>query len=294
MGRMIRKRIGFCRVFKSVLALAVCMATLGMAGIAEAASLYAVNGAGGASSSLYTLDSTTGAATLVGATGTNHVTGLAVDPITGVLYGVRSDFFGSGDTQLLTIDKTTGAATVVGTTGHQIPDITFRADGTLFGWSEAPGDALGFDDLVMIDLVSGAATKVGNSGLDTSNTGLGFDNSGVLWLKNGSLLHTVDPATGLGSGALIALTDSPQNTLAFDPNSDTPFTIRRISGTSLLQTFDTGTGVVTTVGDTGVAGLSALAFEPVVVPIPAAAWMAVPLFGGLGITRLIRRRRLAV
>ena len=31
-----------------------------------------------------------------------------------------------------------------------------------------------------------------------------------------------------------------------------------------------------------------------VVPLPAAAWMAFPLFGGLGVTQLIRRRKLAV
>jgi len=30
-----------------------------------------------------------------------------------------------------------------------------------------------------------------------------------------------------------------------------------------------------------------------IVPLPAAAWMAVPLLGGLGVTQLIRRRRLA-
>jgi len=35
-------------------------------------------------------------------------------------------------------------------------------------------------------------------------------------------------------------------------------------------------------------------FEAIsVVPLPAAAWMAVPMLGGLGITQLVRRRRLA-
>ena len=295
---------GFCRGFrgfKKVIALGVCVAMLGMAGTAQAV-LYTVSGSGGGTfggapappASLYTLDPTTGAATLIGATGTSHVTGLAVHPTTGVLYGVRSDISGSGDTQLLTINKMTGAATVLGTTGHQIPDITFRSDGTLFGWSETPSDALGNDDLLTIDLISGAATKVGDSGVGTSATGLGFDSSDVLWLKNSSVLHTVDPVSGLASAVLLVLNQSPNNILEFDPSTNIPFTITRIGGqgggTSLLQTFDIVTGNVTLVGDTGVARLSALAFGPDNVAIPEPITAALGLMG-LGVLGMATRRR---
>ena len=57
--------------------------------------LYAISGAGNATSNLYTVNTSTGAATLVGSTGFSTVTGLAFNPITGVLYGHVSDIFGS-------------------------------------------------------------------------------------------------------------------------------------------------------------------------------------------------------
>ena len=41
------------------------------------------------------------------------------------------------------------------------------------------------------------------------------------------------------------------------------------------------------------AELSVTPIEPNVVPLPAAAWMALPLLGGLGVTQLIRRKQLA-
>ena len=54
--------------------------------------LYGVTGSSFTSSSLYTIDPTTGATTLIGATGFSHFTGLDFDPTSGILYAVQSDF----------------------------------------------------------------------------------------------------------------------------------------------------------------------------------------------------------
>jgi DNA-binding beta-propeller fold protein YncE len=83
--------------------------------------LYAVDG-----SSLYTVDTTTGTATLVGALGIGDGRfGLAYDPTTDTLYG------NGGDTETLyTIDVTTGAATAVGPNGPTAGD---HIDGLAFG-----------------------------------------------------------------------------------------------------------------------------------------------------------------
>ncbi len=60
--------------------------------------------------SLYTVNLTTGAATLVGTHGINDLFGLAFDSSTGTLYATQF----SGGTGLYTLNKTTGAATFIG------------------------------------------------------------------------------------------------------------------------------------------------------------------------------------
>jgi hypothetical protein len=78
--------------------------------------------AGTAQPFLYTINTTTGATTLVGSTGLtgNSAGGLAVDPNTGVLYAAVN-------TSLYTINTTTGAATLVGNTGFSdISGIAFE------------------------------------------------------------------------------------------------------------------------------------------------------------------------
>jgi sugar lactone lactonase YvrE len=265
--------------------------------------LYAVSGAGGTASVLYRIDAATGNAQVVGPTGFTHVTALSFNPVTGVLYGHQSDITGSGATNLLAIDPTTGAGTVIGSTGQQIPDMSFSASGVLYAWSEGMivTDSLGDpsfatnDDLYRIDPSTGAATKVGESGLITVETGLAFDKNGTLWLKPSNDLYTLDPNTGLASSTAIPLTASIdlKNVLAFDENN-VAYSISRRNGQSFLEKIDVVTGQVTEigsikVGDIPVAGISALAFQPV--PVPA----SLTLFGLGGLLLMghhwLRRRR---
>ena len=111
--------------------------------------LYAVTGAGGANSALYTVNPASGAASFVGNIGFTHVTALAFDPTTGILYGHASTESMGGNQTLIIINPATGAGTLVGTTGEQVPDMTFTPGGVLFAWSEDD------DNLYTINKVTG-------------------------------------------------------------------------------------------------------------------------------------------
>lgn len=145
-------------------------------------------------SNLVLLNRDTGAlASTIGDTGF-YVTGLAYDYTTGKLFGTTSandPVFPAG---LIEINTTTGAGTPIGTgTGLIAPaTLAINSAGQMFTWSE-PGD----DDLAVIDKVTGIATIVGDSGLNTATLGLDFDASGTLFLVDGGGdVFTIDPLTG--------------------------------------------------------------------------------------------------
>jgi hypothetical protein len=152
-----------------------------------------MTGSGGSSSSLYTIDPTTGATTLIGATGQTHMTGIDFDPTTGILYGVQSDYFGSGATNLFSINTSTGAASLIGATGAQIPDITIGADGVIRGWSEFDGNSR--DDPVVINKTTGTATTTLSS-LGTARTGVASLDATHIYVMDSSRLSSVDVLTG--------------------------------------------------------------------------------------------------
>lgn len=258
------------RISLWVRTLGAALLSLVMMSAASAQTLYGVTGAGNTPSSLYTIDTATGAATLVGATGFSHVTALSFDPTTGMLYGHVSDTFGSGDTQLISINPLTGAGTLIGTTGIQSPDMAFRSDGTLFAWSEFSDGGNQIDDLFVINKVTATATFVGESGTGTSSTGMAFDANGTLFLKPGNGLLTLDANTGVATnvGSLDVNTGQLlNNSLAFNA-ANQGFSLSRFDGSSFLYSVDTTNLTATEIGDMGVAGMAALAFG-VAVPEPA-------------------------
>lgn len=260
----------------------------------SAQTYYAVSGAGNAPSNLYTFDPLTGAATLVGATGFSHVTGLAIDPTTGNLFGHVSDIGSAGGVQLISIDKNTGAGTLIGSSGHQIPDMTFRADGQLFGWAEVNASFTDSDFLVTIDKITGSATKVGVNGTGTFQTGLSFAPDGTLYLKVNTTMHTVDPNTG-ATTFLMFLTgdDFPlRNALLMTSNTE-GFSIDRRDGTTFLFGIDLDAGTYTQIGDMGFGGIAALAFDATVIPEPATIALAGLMGSGivLGVRRVRAKRR---
>ena len=223
--------------------------------------LYAVSGAGGTASNLYTVDASTGAFTLVGSTGFNGLAGVAIDPTTGDLYGVVSDLNGTGITQLISIDPNTGAGTLIGTTGHQISDISFNSSGDLYGWAESNNVGSGVDDdLVLIDTATGTTTKVGECSCNTGATGLAFDSADNLFLKSGNQLYQINSANGtiIATTSLSGGTSPYFNLLTFD-NSDALYTGSR-SGNFVLQSVDIGTGTVADVGSDPAANISSIDF----------------------------------
>ncbi|MFN0019870.1 MAG: calcium-binding protein [Pirellulaceae bacterium] len=221
---------------------------------------------GNANSDLYLVDTTTGATTSIGPIGF-AVTGLAVDPATGILYGSTSTRSPSNPGSIITIDKVTGAGTLVGSmvlSDDAIADITFDAAGTLYGWVEAD-----FDDLVVINKATGEATIVGDAGLSTFGSGLADVNGTLFYAGNGDggALRTVDKVTGLTT-IVATLTGAPASgdaiaALAMNPDDGTLFAVDLENGSpnsAALVTINTTTGAITTIGSLP-AKFDAIAFD---------------------------------
>jgi hypothetical protein len=165
--------------------------------------------------SLFRIDSATGAATLVGASGFGgEISALAVDPQTSTLYGILGN--GCDGAKLITLDQETGAATVIGiiqgagfdgTPGPHCSGgadaLAFGNDGTLYAgaWNGGtPGGKLLTVDKSTAavlankptDILYGEHTPAHIAGLATAP-------DGTLWASHADkpgVLHTIDPATG--------------------------------------------------------------------------------------------------
>lgn len=142
------------------------------------------------SSNLYTVDTTTGALTLVGATGA-PLNGIAYDEVNDIMYGAASY-------NLYTINRSTGTATMIGGWGssYLMIDIGFGG-GVLYGHDIIT------DSIYTINTSTGAATLVGATGFSCNYAqGMEYDkDQGRLFLSaytTQGMLAEVDPATGHG------------------------------------------------------------------------------------------------
>lgn len=294
--------IGHCaRLLVAVLALS--------AGVVSAQTLYGALATTATTSNLYTINPANGAQVLnIGPIG-YAVTGLAVHPATGVLYGSTSNNSTACPGCLITINKATGAGTVVGSfgfTGQTMADLTFTSDGTLYGWLEASAD-----DLFSINLATGAATVVGDSGLSTFGSGLAADAANVIYYSgdgNDGPLRTVNRTTGavttvatLSGGTSPA--GSPVAALAFNAGVLYGVVIDFSLGTrpTRLVTINTATGVITDLGPS-IDRLDAIIFDGATPPPPPAPSQPIPVDSPLALALLalllaagsawmVRRRR---
>ena len=115
-------------------------------------------------SQLRILSLPSGESTLVGPTGRDHISGLAYDAESGILYGIDG---GPSPADLLNIDMTTGFATPIGSTGFQAGSLEFGPDGMLYGGGSS-GDG---GNLYRIDPATGQSELIGPTGFN-SVTGL--------------------------------------------------------------------------------------------------------------------------
>src|SRR5437667_1426143 len=159
-------------MMKTIIARVVSVCALMLLAFSSRAGAQVLYGAAsGLTSSLYQIDPATGTGTVIGDIGVG-VGAMAVHPLTGVIYAVSAPGFispGVNQRQLLRINPATGAGTVIGPLAlgnFGIADIAFRADGTLFGWSENS------DDLITIDTNTGKGTIVANAAISTFGSGL--------------------------------------------------------------------------------------------------------------------------
>jgi hypothetical protein len=142
---------------------------------------------------LYTVDTGTGALTLVGSTGGAFLNGITYDWSNDTFYGVSA-------TDLYTVDVTTGATTLVGAlgTGGLFIDCAADCAGNLYGYD------LGVDNFYSIDKTTGLATLIGPLGYDANfGQGMSYDHAtGILYLSafnNTTVtgqLRSVDVTTG--------------------------------------------------------------------------------------------------
>ena len=204
---------------------------------------------------LYVVNLANGTASLVGAIrlpGSKPigVTGMAVHPSTGVLYGITSEQSPNHPRSLVTIDQTNGAASLVGDLGRVGSDIAFDAKGTLYLWLPATSQ------LGTVDISNAAVTPIGKPGPAGSPAGIAIDPSGMVYVTSKGASGTLDNVD-LATGALQigpALTGAPFSTqinsmsfspsgllLAVNSNGGSPANTR-------LVTINTATGAVATIG----------------------------------------------
>lgn len=179
------------------------------------------------------------------------VTGLAIHPQTGVMFGITSSTSPNHRQSLITVDANTGRATVVGAMKQAGSDISFTRSGVLYTWLPEIGQ------LAILDTTNANLTVVGSPRGPGPPTGLAIDAKGTAYITSGGAGGTLD-RIDLGSGQI---TPGPQmtgapfpagvNSMSFTPsglllavnsNLGAPATTRLVS-------INIATGVVASMGN---------------------------------------------
>ena len=137
---------------------------------------------------LYTVNLTTGAATLIGIHGIGDLFAIEVDPATGIIYGGPA-----GSTSFYMFDPATATPTYLG-------DLGIRISGA--EWDDGFGgmgvNALGTSDFYVIDPPNAVATRIGSGATFLDDGGIAYDpDTGLYWQFNWSqLISAFDPSSG--------------------------------------------------------------------------------------------------
>jgi hypothetical protein len=216
--------------------------------------LYASSaGPGG---SLYSLNTTTGAATLLGPTGVNDLHGLAVHPVTHEIIGVHAP---GAQATLYRVSSLHGDALPLATVQVQnMRAIAFAGNDTLFGGTTSGG-------LIRVNALTGDTALVGTASGVAYSEFTFHPNTGTLWacvrpvLVNRDRIYTVNTATG--AATLVGATGD--GTITPSITFDALGTLYGLKGTgtsvSTLISIDTLTAAGSAIGSTGVTGLIAIA-----------------------------------
>ena len=231
----------------------------------------------GQPSSLYQIDSETGAASLVGNIGFKSVSGMDFDPIGETLYatGFRDVSPSRGNEVLFTIDQSTGAGTEVGSTTldqstiiNKVPGLTFRAsDGVLYAYIRP------IQVLMTIDIATGETDVVDRTiPFSTAGNALTYSPDDTLYLMWSDFvttnLATLDPIDGrqveIGQLFLPVASefDTRVSAAAYHPPTGLLYGVLRgvfVFEDSFIVTIDTETRDVTIIGQS-IDGLDALAW----------------------------------
>jgi hypothetical protein len=280
----------------------VCVVlTLLLQGKVEGATLYASTAAG-ALGELYRIDPANGAmlqnvGPLNDALNVNYpITGLAFNPISGLLYGSTGNNPTETAARLVTINPLTAQVTVVGAfntgvvnssgTPATMADLAFDSAGNLYGVA-----SIGGPQLYSVNILTGQATVIGNTGL-TSTTG------GGLAVSPGGVFYGTPTATRFGTynsgtGAYVNIANPAKpagggyGALDFDENG-VLYGLNVGSGSpppTHLVTI-TPAGVVTDLG-LSIPSLDAIAFQ--IVPEPSVMALFVGFAGMLALRRAVRK-----
>jgi hypothetical protein len=290
------------KTFRFVLCLFGALSALILTTRVDAATLYGATASGGPGE-LYILDPASGGVIqdigpLNDASGTNYpITGMAFHPTTGVLYGSTGNNPAATAARFVTINPNTGLVTPIGSfnagptnssgTPATMTDLAFDSAGNLYGVG-----SIGGPQLYSINVATGQATVIGNTGLtSTTGGGLAISPDGVFYgTPTASRYGTYDSGTGAytdianpvkpgGGGAYAALSFDGAVLYGLNsaPGSPPP---------TFLVTIDPATGTVTNVGQS-VNSLDAIAFR---IPEPAALSLLVaPILSAL-FSRVRRRK----
>jgi hypothetical protein len=193
------------------------------------------------------------------------MTGLAFDPVSGVLYGSSTAASPDPSTtdQLVTINPATGLVTPIGDfglgSGTSMTDIAFDpVTHVLYGIGSVGGA-----HLYKINPSTAQSTKVGDSGFTATNGGgLAISASSVVY---GSPLPanfgTYDETTGAYTNIGTPTLPNGRGFGALKFNGNVLYGIE-VGTASHLVTIDTATGAVTDIGATAATKLDGLAFRP--------------------------------
>jgi DNA-binding beta-propeller fold protein YncE len=232
--------------------------------------MYAVDGSGLGNrifvpTSLYIIDPSDGSFELLGELGVGyeHAVGIAACPLSSKLYAINNG--GDDNATLLMLDPHTGAATHIGYTGHQITDLAFAPDGTLYGWAEFSATSHMTDFLVTINTETGLATALADFVEGTQQSGVAVDHNGTIWMKRNTggpspknFLHRLT-SSGLDDTS-VEMSARTDNMLAYSPDGML-YTGERGPGVSSIRIIDPATGTVSTLSETAIPRLAGFTFR---------------------------------